>query len=246
MLSSRLVVFSMLFVMLGVANALPTENDAAYKPSYKPPTVDGLAPAPGASDPSPEGHPYRHSPPVHSPTKTTVTPTAASPTLAAPTCTQPTLSANEASWSNRTFIEANLPNPLTPTPIFWSGTVGTQSVVSIAERCSTTVSGATVGMMMCTNGRFTMPNTTTPAANALWNFASEVFANHTSGRAYTVLGTTVNPNGTWRQIELPALKRNTRVTSVIQLDRTTCGNECYWWCPNPARDCAGIRACPEP
>ncbi|TFK40463.1 hypothetical protein BDQ12DRAFT_733706 [Crucibulum laeve] len=212
MLSSSLAVFSLLLVVLGFANALPTDNNAEYRP---PP------PRPRPTKPSPR-------PP--------------SPTGVAPTCVQPTLTANETAWSTKRFISANLPDPLKEAPIFWSGQANNQSVVSIAERCGASVHGATVGMMMCENGHFTMPNSTTPAAHELWNYASEIFANHTAGRAYTVLGSTVNPSGTWVKVELPALKRNKRVTSVVQLNRTTCANDCYWYCTEP-KNCAGIKPC---
>lgn len=163
------------------------------------------------------------------------TPTRPSFAKATPTCTQPTLSPDEKKWSSEPFIRDHLPNPLKKLPMFWSGRVGGGSILPYAESCAEKHKGGTVGMMMCEIRGFTMPNITTPSATARWNFASEIFANHTKGRAEVMLGDDVKKDGTWRKIELPALKKNPSVTMVIQLKRT-CEDDCYWYCPKPA-DC---------
>jgi hypothetical protein len=157
-------------------------------------------------------------------------PTKPSFAKATPTCTQPTLSPNPEDWSSKEFIADTLPDPLGKRPMFWSGRVGTQSILPYAEDCAQRAAGGTIGMMMCEIGGFTMPNVSTEAARDLWNFSSQVFANYTVERADVMLGDVVNPNGTWRKVELPALKNNNRVAVVVQVEINTCADMCYWYC----------------
>lgn len=80
-----------------------------------------------------------------------------------------------------------------------------------------------------------MPSTSTPAGNALWAYASEVYAEHTKGAAYTIVGDAL-VTSIWFDDEFPTLRENTGVKSVISLDPKSCGKKCYWACPNP-KDC---------
>jgi len=138
---------------------------------------------------------------------------------------------------------ANTSPPTTPTPVFWSGRYNGVSVAPNAVQCTTKIPGgaATLGMDMCVLGGFTMPNTSTTDAYALWAYASELWAERVKGDAYTVVGdalvTTV-----WFDDEFPALRANPDVKVIISLDPGTCQEKCYWHCPNPS-DCHGLKPC---
>lgn len=96
-------------------------------------------------------------------------------------------------------------------------------------------------MLMCQIGGFTMPSVSSPAGDALWAYASEIYAMRTQGTVYTMIGdafvTTI-----WFDVEFPTLRENTRVKSVVSLDPASCGKKCYWHCPNP-NDCQGLKTC---
>ena len=158
-------------------------------------------------------------------------------TTPASSCTQPNLSDDPAMWSSRTFIDENLPDPTVPTPIFWSGMHNGGSVAPYAVDCADKTPGgaATIGMLMCQRGGFTMPSVSTPAGNALWAHASEVYAKHTKGDAFVVVGD-ASVTSIWFGVEFPTLESNTCVKSVVSLDPKSCGKKCYWSCPDP-NDC---------
>jgi hypothetical protein len=149
-------------------------------------------------------------------------------------CTQPNLSDDPSQWSSRHFIKHHYPKPIMPTPIFWSGRVNGTSVAPFAVDCANKIpgGGVTIGMLMCQLGGFTMPKSSSPDGNALWNYASELLADYTKGDAYTVIGDAV-VTSTWFDVEFPNLLGNNGVKSVISLDPTTCAKKCYWDCPDP-------------
>jgi hypothetical protein len=153
------------------------------------------------------------------------------------TCTQPNLSDDPTQWSTHHFIKRHLTNPIVPTPIFWSGLVNGSSVAPLAVDCANKIpgGGVTVGMLMCQVGGFTMPKSSSTAGHALWAYASEVFADHTKGNAFTVVGDAF-VTSIWFEVEFPTLIGNPGVKSVISLDPKTCAKKCYWDCPNP-NDC---------
>jgi hypothetical protein len=155
--------------------------------------------------------------------------------LAASDCTQPKLSDNPAEWSSRAFIAEKLPTPITPTPVFWSGRYNGTSIQPRAIECADKTKGATIGMLMCQLGGFTMPSSSTTEANALWTYASEVFADYTKGNAFVVMGE-ARVTSVWFDAEFPTLRENPGVKSVISLDPGTCNQKCYWHCPD-AKDC---------
>jgi hypothetical protein len=171
---------------------------------------------------------------------------AANATVAAPsfvyTCNQPPSSTNQAQWSTRAYISQNLPNPLTPPPLFWSGRTGTTSILPAAERCAQQRNAATIGQLMCnlnrapTNRNFLMPADGSPAAGTdLWDFASLTFAQYTGDTAFVVTGDAF-VTSIWFRTEWPALKLNTRLNTVISLNPTGCTNQCHWYC-RPGTNC---------
>jgi len=120
-------------------------------------------------------------------------------------------------------------------PMFWSGRVGNGSILPFAEICAGRLGARTIGMMMCDLRGFVMPSDNAPPVPSrdLWNYASKTFAVHTKGRADVMLGDSVNPHGTWTDVELPALKVNPNVNVVVQVNRATCKDMCYWYCRSP-------------
>ena len=168
----------------------------------------------------------------------------ASPTgtsmAAKPTCTQPKLSDVPSEWTKTTVIDNKLP-PISPAPVFWSGNYNGESVRSIAEGCTENIPGgaATIGMLMCSRKtptfEFVMPKSPSTDGNALWAHASKVYAAKTKGKAFAVVGQ-ASVTSIWFTDELPALRANKEVKSVISLDLKTCKEKCFWYCPN-ANDC---------
>jgi hypothetical protein len=158
-------------------------------------------------------------------------------TLAARTdmCTQPTLSDNPSEWSSRDFIAEKFPTPITPTPVFWSGRYNGTGIQPRAEGCADKTKGATIGMLMCQLGGFTMPKSSTTEGNALWSYASEVFADRTKGSAFAVIGE-ARVTSVWFNVEFPTLTEDPDVKSIIGLDPGTCNQKCYWYCPD-TKDC---------
>jgi hypothetical protein len=150
-------------------------------------------------------------------------------------CLQPNLTDDPTKWSTRHFISHHLPRPISPTPIFWSGRYNGTSVLPLAEECAGKIPGVTIGMLMCRLGGFTMPMSSSTAGNALWDFASQVYAQDTNGTAFTVVGDAL-VTSTWFDTEFPTLRKNTAVKSVISLDPKSCDKKCFWHCPNP-NDC---------
>lgn len=134
-------------------------------------------------------------------------------------------------------IAAKLPNPLTEIPMYWSGRVNGTSIIHMADRCASLLGAKTIGMLMCEIGGFVMPNTpsaqTGMVGSEIWNYASELFANYTTGHTYVMLGAAFRLNGTFFDVEFPALKKNPNVQSIVQVNRDTCKTECYRYCPNP-------------
>lgn len=59
-----------------------------------------------------------------------------------------------------------------------------------------------------------------PAGIAAWITASREFAEGASGEARVVLGTT-RPGNLWETVQLPALKKNRRITRVIAINAAT-------------------------
>jgi hypothetical protein len=172
-----------------------------------------------------------------SPVREDLSPTKTSLANARPTCTSPPLSPDPAKWSFEPCIEKHLPNPLPKRAMFWSGnlTATNESILPYAEICADKLGGGTGRMIMCEIGGFMMPDNNVHSAPAtkLRDFASEVLANHTNGRSDVMLGDKVRPNGTWRTIELPALKKNPHATVVVEVERNTCQDKCYWYCSEP-------------
>ncbi|KAF9463886.1 hypothetical protein BDZ94DRAFT_576795 [Collybia nuda] len=166
-----------------------------------------------------------------------------------PACEEPVRTPNASEWTSMEDIARKLPNPLTEVPVYWSGRDNGKSVIHMADRCAEALGAKTIGMLMCEIGGFVMPNTpsaqTGMVGSKLWDYASELFANYTTGRAYVVLGEKYRLNGTFFGVELPTLKRNSNVQSVIQVNRNTCNIECYRYCPNP-EDCPGLGPCATP
>ena len=80
-----------------------------------------------------------------------------------------------------------------------------------------------------------MPKSASVAGNALWAYASEVYADHTRGTAFTVVGDAL-VTSIWFDVEFPTLRENTGVESIISLDPKSCDKKCYWHCPDPS-DC---------
>jgi len=67
--------------------------------------------------------------------------------------------------------------------MFWSGRINGSSIVDTAVKCAIANNAATIGMVMCQTGGFTMPQAFSPEGNQLWAYASKIFAKYTSGTA---------------------------------------------------------------
>ena len=152
-------------------------------------------------------------------------------------CTQPATSSNSSEYSTEHFILENLPDPINPTPVFWSGRLnGNGSALeAAAEQCAQNKTGATIGQLMCNSPKtFIMPSDN---SDPLWTFSSEVFAYYTGQKAYVVIGDAI-VTSTWFNTEWPTLKENPKVEAVIGLNPNTCAEHCYWKCINNATECS--------
>lgn len=152
------------------------------------------------------------------------------------TCTQPPESKVESQWSSEGYISQNLPNPITPPPVFWSGQYNGKVILPEAEACAQKVQGATIGQLMCnlnqppTSKKFLMPaDGSPPSGNDRWNFASLKFAQYTGKTAYVVTGDAY-VTSIWFRTEWPALKANLNVDTVVSLNPNGCAPRCHWYC----------------
>ena len=177
------------------------------------------------------------SPVIHEGRASTTVPTS---TLAADfnySCTQPAISSNKSEYSSEHFILENLPDPINPTPVFWSGRLnGNGTALEVAaEKCAQNRTGATIGQLMCNSPKtFTMPELN---SDPLWTYASEVFAYYTGHKAYVVIGDAI-VTSTWFNTEWPTLMENPKVEAVIGLYPNNCTDHCYWKCINNATECS--------
>ena len=60
-----------------------------------------------------------------------------------------------------------------------------------------------------------------PSSKKWWELASRLKAQHSTGHASAVLGSTVNKDGVWKQIEEPELMKNDKVHTVSQIHPDT-------------------------
>ena len=54
-----------------------------------------------------------------------------------------------------------------------------------------------------------------------WDVASGAYAEQVSGKVYAVVGNKLRPGNIWENVELPRLKKNTKVTSITTIDPKT-------------------------
>jgi hypothetical protein len=116
-----------------------------------------------------------------------------------------------------------------------------QSVEPYAVDCALKTGGVTIGMVMCQNnfvgpGR---PKQGDEEAADKWNhLVSRVFAEHTTGVAYTLAGNFTSTSD-YLADEFPALIKNQKVKAVLGIDPQTCAPSCYWYCPrnNTVSEC---------
>jgi hypothetical protein len=135
--------------------------------------------------------------------------------------------------------------PDNTTAIFWMGHVpnSNQSVVAYAEDCANritnaSVTGVTIGMVMCRNN-FTGPSRTPENRTAadIWNHkVSKRYAEKAKGVALTVVGNFTSTSD-YLADEFPALIQNTNVTAVLGINAKTCKPSCYWYCSINAAAC---------
>ena len=175
---------------------------------------------------------------VHAAPNSNASPTVApSPTT---TCFQPPTDTNSANWSSDTYIEQHMIIPPAATPIFWMGRIPntTQSVLSKAEKCATTQSGVTIGMVMCQNGFIgpPPPSQDQSAEAERWNhLVSHFFAHYASGVAWTIAGNFTSTSD-YLADEFPELVKNPNVGAVLGIHPDTCLPFCYWYCPRDSKD----------
>ena len=55
----------------------------------------------------------------------------------------------------------------------------------------------------------------------IWEDVSAEYAKQVSGEVRAVVGKTVNPDGVWLTVELPALKANRNVSKITTIDPET-------------------------
>ena len=167
-------------------------------------------------------------------------PTVNAPSPIAPPCFQPNTSSDPSKWSTDEYIKDNMKIPTNSTPIFWMGHIPNfpaTSVLSKAQDCATKnpsgASGVTIGMVMCQNNFVGPPIPPPPSvaeAADRWNhFASLVYANRTSGVAWTIAGDFPSTSD-YLLDQFPTLARN-NVTAVLGIHSDTCEPFCYWYCP---------------
>jgi len=101
--------------------------------------------------------------------------------------------------------------------VFWSG-MG-EDGARIAENIARQQGGVTLEMAARSSG-VSMPQWNASTA-PIWRDASETFARQASGDVRVVLGPNVTPHSTWSTVELPALRANPNVTSVVSVDPVT-------------------------
>ncbi len=75
--------------------------------------------------------------------------------------------------------------------------------------------------MVAKRQNLNMPNDFSQPAVEIWNQASKVWAENSSGVIRVVLGTDLRAGNTWIAYELPALLKNKNVTKIISIDPKT-------------------------
>jgi hypothetical protein len=103
---------------------------------------------------------------------------------------------------------------------FWSG-LGRSGANAAAE--SAKQGGGTTLEMLLESRGIKMPvwDASNPTSVAAWKDASASFAQGASGDVRVVLGGNVSPTSIWQTTELPALRSNPNVTSIISVDAST-------------------------
>lgn len=104
----------------------------------------------------------------------------------------------------------------TPKPVFWSGTHGGKSVKSAAEKYAKASGGSTIGQDLKAVG-MKPPPSNHPLNRKWWELTSKLKAQHSTGHASAVLGSTVNKESIWKKIEEPNLMKNDKVHTVSQI-----------------------------
>ena len=167
-------------------------------------------------------------------------PTVTAPSPIATPCFQPNTSPDPSKWSTDEYIKNNMIIPTNSTPIFWMGHVpnSPDSVLLKAQDCAIKKGGVTIGMVMCQNNFVgpPPPHPGDPPAADIWNhFVSQVYANRTSGVAWTIAGNFTSTSD-YLLDEFPTLVRN-NVTDVFGIHSDTCESFCYWYCPRGSAKC---------
>jgi len=129
---------------------------------------------------------------------------------------------------NKTLVDKM---PAVAVSVFWAGRYGneTSSIRPKAEVCAGEYpGGATLGMVLCKNPHIAMPN----GVGSPWPYASERFGELAHGQVRAAVGNTLYDLATFFNVELPALKLNKNVSSIVSIDAGTknCDEICYWHC----------------
>jgi hypothetical protein len=119
--------------------------------------------------------------------------------------------------------------------IFWGGHHASGGkIVSKADTCARKyrtdgIDAATIGMVLSSDARIAMPE-----KGHLWDYASKRFADTASGRVEVALGETQFDTTTFFKIELPILKLNEQVSTIVSIDvDNNCEAICTWYCNQP-------------
>ena len=162
-----------------------------------------------------------------------------SPAVATPSpttiCYQPPTSTDPSKWSSDAYIKKNMVMPTSVTSIFWMGRVpnSTDSVLLNAQDCARRMRGVTIGMVMCQNNFVGPPpphEGDSPDAEKWNHYVSQVYAENTSGVAWTIAGNFTSTSD-YLEDEFPALVKNPNVDAVLGINPYTCDPFCYWYCP---------------
>ena len=155
-------------------------------------------------------------------------------TNAAP-CTQPEVcNPPTINCSSESDIDTVLATYAPNVSVFWGGRYpadSTNSTEPKAVACAQQqTNGATIGMVLCQHD-IKMPKN---GSDQLWAFASKKYAEYAKGKALVTLGASLFEPASFFNIELPALIKNTKVTSIISVDVGSKDFKelCYWHCAN--------------
>lgn len=134
------------------------------------------------------------------------------------------LQKNQSDKKMKTSVNPSLFATAPDTAHFWSGRYLDKSgtpvgVMNKAAEIAKSRGGVTLETLIDSRG-IKMPewDIKDPSTIKAWQDASAAYANQVSGKVCAVLGSMLRPGNIWEDIELPRLRNNDKVNSIVIID----------------------------